>query len=85
MDYSKLTQQELEAKTKQVHSITGLFSSIGTISAWVYVAKNGGGFWRYIGFGLMGGIAGAVLGMGLTLPMANKIEMEKAKLQVINE
>ena len=80
-----MTMAQLEAKTKQVRSITGLFSSVGTISAWVYVAKSGGGFWKYIGFGLMGGIAGAVIGMGLTLPMANKIEMAKANLQGIND
>ena len=56
MEYSEMTLAQLDAKSKDVRAITGICSSVATVSAWVYVAKKGGSFWSYVGFGFMGEI-----------------------------
>ena len=52
-----MTEQELKAKRNKLLLLRGGIASTGTILGWVYTNKTGGGFWRYVGFGIMGGIA----------------------------
>jgi hypothetical protein len=75
-DLKKLSVIELKGKKKSLALTQMGVGSIGTIAGWVYANKTGGGFWRYIGFGLMGG---AIVGMTtyfITSQISNKIETE---------
>ncbi len=56
-DLSKLSVQELELKRKRLALMQMGIGTVGMIGGWIYANKTGGGFWRYVGFGLMGGVA----------------------------
>lgn len=74
---------ELEGKKKSLALTQMGVGSLGTIAGWVYANKTGGGFWRYVGFGIMGG---AILGMTtyfITSQKTNKINTEIAKRQAL--
>lgn len=72
----KLNESELNGKLRQLTYIQMGISSIGTIAGWVYANKTGGGFWRYVGFGFMGGVITGSIGYFTTVQMANKIKTE---------
>lgn len=81
MDLATLSVIELEGKKKSLALTQMGVGSLGTIAGWVYANKTGGGFWRYVGFGIMGG---AILGMTtyfITSQKTNKIDTEIAKKQ----
>ena len=63
-DLSKLSIVELEGKKRSLQLIQMGISGIGTI----------GGFWRYVGFGLLGGIAAGSVGYFTTMQRINKID-----------
>jgi hypothetical protein len=73
-DLSKLSIVELEGKKRSLQLIQMGISGIGTIGGWVYANKTGGGFWRYVGFGLLGGIAAGSVGYFTTMQRINKID-----------
>jgi len=69
-----LSVEELETKRKQLALMQMGIASIGTIGGWIYANKTGGGFWRYVGFGFMGGIAAGSIGYFTTYQRIAKIE-----------
>lgn len=73
---------ELEGKKKSLALAQMGIGTLGTIGGWVYANKTGGGFWRYVGFGLAGGIALGAIGYFTLMQKANKIDVEIKKEQI---
>ena len=49
--------EKLTAKKNKLLLFRAGIASAGTILGFVYANKTGGGFWRYVGFGIMGTMA----------------------------
>jgi len=64
---------ELEGKKKSLALTQMGIGTLGTVAGWVYAGKTGGGFWRYVGFGFLGGIAAGSVGYFTTVQRINKI------------
>lgn len=73
-DLKDLSIIELEGKKKSIQIAQMGIGSIGTISGWVYANKTGGGFWRYVGFGLIGGTVASMVGYFTTMQRINHID-----------
>lgn len=58
--YQQPTPQEIQENrnANRRQALAGL----GNVGGWIYAAKTGGGFWRYLGWGLVGGVAGYATG-----------------------
>lgn len=66
-------QKERYDNITAVQASIGFLGSIGGV---VYAKKTGGGFWRYLGYWIAGGVAASVVsGLALT-PFKNKILKE---------
>ena len=77
-DLKTLSVIELEGKKKSISLVQMGVGSIGTIAGWVYANKTGGGFWRYVGFGIMGGAISGITTYFITSQKINKIDTEIA-------
>lgn len=64
---------ELEGKKKSLALTQMGIGTLGTVAGWVYANKTGGGFWRYVGFGVIGGIAIGSIGYFTVGQRMNKI------------
>jgi len=73
-DLKDLSTIELEGKKKSLQIAQMGIGSIGTISGWVYANKTGGGFWRYVGFGFIGGAVASMVGYFTTMQRVNYID-----------
>jgi hypothetical protein len=73
--------KEIEHKLLVLLMVRAGVSGLGTIGGWVYANKTGGGFWRYVGFGIMGGIAFGTLSFIATIPSYSKLDKELKDLQ----
>jgi hypothetical protein len=71
-----MTKEELITKKKQLGLIQMGIGTLGTVGGWIYANKTGGGFWRYVGFGFMGGIALGSIGYFTTYQKIAKINTE---------
>ncbi len=71
-----LSIAELEGKKRSLALIQMGVGTIGTVSGWVYANKTGGGFWRYVGFGFVGGVALGAIGYFTVAQKMNKIQIE---------
>lgn len=58
--YEEPTPQEIQENRNSNRRVA--LSALGNVSGWIYAAKTGGGFWRYVGWGLVGGVAGYAAG-----------------------
>lgn len=59
--YGNLTDAEIQGKIRSLMLTNAGIGVVGTAVGFVYANRTGGGFWRYVGFGLLGGmITGAI-------------------------
>ena len=79
-EYNKLKNEKVQLQLRQAG-----IGAIGTILGWGYVLRTGGGFLRYIGFGIMGGIALGSVGYFTIAPKLVNIQfkMDELKQQMI--
>tara|TARA_R110000822_G_scaffold24493_2_gene74540 strand:+ start:646 stop:942 length:297 start_codon:yes stop_codon:yes gene_type:complete len=88
-DLKDLSIIELEGKKKSIMLKQAGFGALGTISGWIYANRTGGGFWRYLGFGFMGGAIVGVTGYFISYQKINDIntiiEQKKASSSLSNE
>ena len=75
-DINSIKIINLEGKKKALTMTQMGIGTLGTVSGWVYANKTGGGFWRYVGFGLIGGIAFGSIGYFTLMQKINKIDTE---------
>jgi len=73
---------ELEGKKKSLQIAQMGIGTLGTVGGWVYANKTGGGFWRYVGFGFIGGVALGTIGYFTLMQKINKIDVEIKKEQL---
>jgi hypothetical protein len=73
---------ELEGTKKSLAIAQMGIGTLGTIGGWVYANKTGGGFWRYVGFGFLGGVAFGAIGYFTLMQKINKIDVEIKKEQL---
>jgi hypothetical protein len=81
-DLSKLSLAELEGKKRSLQLTQMGISSIGMVGGFVYANRTGGGFWRYVGYSVLGSIATGSIGYFTTMQRINKINtliMEKSE------
>ena len=71
---------QLARKLLVINMVRTAIGSIGTVAGFVYANKTGGGFWRYVGFGFMGGFAFGTVGFIASIPAYNKIAKELTEL-----
>ena len=73
---------ELESKKKSVRYIQMGIGSVGTVGGFIYANRTGGGFWRYVGFGILGGIAAGSIAYFTTMQNTTKINEQIAKIKL---
>jgi len=73
--------KEIEHKLLIILMVRAGISGLGTIGGWIYANRTGGGFWRYVGFGLMGGMAFGTLSFIATIPTYSKLDAELKNLK----
>ena len=76
---------ELQGKQKSIALIQAGISSVGTIGGWIYANRTGGGFWRYLGFGFMGGSIMGITAYFITAQKINKINTIIAEKKALEE
>jgi multidrug efflux pump subunit AcrB len=67
------------SKTERIKNIRMAASGVamlGGVGGIFYSIKTGGGFWRGVGYFLLGSIAAGAVAAVVTVPMINKIEKE---------
>ena len=71
----------IDKKIRTTYYATMGITSIGNIAGIIYANKTGGGFWRYVGFMILGGI---IIGTPTQLfwgqPRTANLEAEKSQL-----
>lgn len=72
MDDLKLTPNQ-KARINNINMIAGSIALIGSIGGVVYAKKTGGGFWRYVGYWIVGGLVIGVPARLVALPFKNGI------------
>ncbi|MHC4293294.1 MAG: hypothetical protein ACYSTX_03280 [Planctomycetota bacterium] len=78
-DLSKLSLTELEGKKRSLQITQMGISSVGMVGGFVYANRTGGGFWRYVGYSILGSIATGSIGYFTTMQRINKINTFIAK------
>lgn len=71
----QLTENQKE-RIKNIEAIQISIGILGNISGWIYAKKTGGGFLRYVGWGLVGGLIVGIPIMLIMTPFKNKILKE---------
>ena len=88
-DLKDLSLIELEGKKKSIMLKQAGVGALGTISGWIYANRTGGGFWRYLGFGFMGGAIVGVTSYFISSQKINDIntiiEQKKASASLSDE
>ncbi len=67
------SQKERVANIQLVQSSVAVLGSIGGL---IYAKKTGGGFWRYVGYWIAGGLVAGIPAMLIATPFKNKILKE---------
>jgi len=74
--------KELSVNAKQrilnIQMVQASFAFLGGIGGVVYSNKTGGGFWRGVGYWIVGSVAVGVVGKLIALPFENKIIKDDA-------
>jgi hypothetical protein len=78
MDKSKLTENE-KARLNNINYVVGGIGMLGAIGGIIYAKKTGGGFWRYVGYWIAGGLVLGLPARLTALPFKNKILKEADK------
>lgn len=74
-----------KARINNIDMITGSIALLGAIGGVMYAKKTGGGFWRYVGYWIVGGLASGIPARLVALPFKNSI-LKKGDTQTpINE
>jgi len=72
---SKMTPSQ-KARYMNITYLAGSVALVGSIGAVIYAKKTGGGFWRYVGYWIAGGLVVGIPARLVALPFQNKILRE---------
>ncbi len=73
-----LTDNQKE-RIRNIQAIAASISLVGSIGGVIYAKKTGGGFWRYVGYWILGGLVTGIPAKLITTPFTNKILKEGDK------
>ncbi len=68
-----------ESRLANINYITGSVALLGSIGGAIYSHKTGGGFWRGVGYWILGGLALGAVAKLAALPFENNILKEADK------
>ena len=74
-DKTNLTPNQKE-RLNNINYVVGGIALVGSIAGVIYAKKTGGGFWRYVGYWIAGGLVVGVPCRLVALPFKNKILRE---------
>lgn len=63
-------------RIKNIETIQISAATLGSIAGVIYAGKTGGGFWRYVGYWIAGGVAVGLVSQLVATPFKNKILKE---------
>ena len=69
-----------KARINNINMITGSIALLGAIGGVMYAKRTGGGFWRYVGYWIVGGMVTGIPARLVALPFKNNI-LKKADTQ----
>lgn len=76
----KTTKENLtpsqQARYDNITYLAGSVALLGSIGGIIYAKKTGGGFWRYVGYWIAGGLVAGIPARLVALPFQNKILRE---------
>lgn len=75
-EFGKLTDAEIEGKIRSMLLINLGVGAIGLTGGFIYANRTGGGFWRYLGFGLLGSIVTGTITYFTTMQKINTLASE---------
>jgi outer membrane lipoprotein SlyB len=74
-DLSKMSIVELEGLKKTLIQQNIMIGFAGGVAGLIYANRTGGGFWRYVGYWVVGGIAvGFIPRIAYFVPKTNKVD-----------
>jgi len=76
-----MTKEELLKEKGKLQSYQIGLGVLGTVLGWYYANKTGGRFFRYVGFGFMGGVALGSVGYFMISPKLVNIQVELNKIE----
>ena len=65
-----------KARYRNISALAGSVALVGSIGGIIYAKKTGGGFWRYVGYWIAGGLVAGIPARLIALPFQNKILRE---------
>lgn len=74
----ELTENQ-QSRLANINYVIGSISLLGSIGGVIYSKRTGGGFWRGVGYFILGGLALSLPAKVISLPFANKIIKESEK------
>ena len=77
-----------KARINNIDMITSSIALLGSIGGIMYAKKTGGGFWRYVGYFIVGGMVTGIPSRLVALPFKNAIlkkgDTQTGKTEVVN-
>jgi len=72
---AEMTLEELKGKKQTLIQQNAMVGLIGSTAGLIYANKTGGGFWRYVGYFVLGGfVVGAIPRLVYFIPKENEID-----------
>lgn len=71
----ELTENQKQ-RLANINYVVGSVALLGSIGGVIYSHKTGGGFWRGVGYWILGGLALSLPAKVVSLPFTNKIIKE---------
>ncbi len=70
-----LTASQIQ-RIANIQLVQSSVAVLGSIGGLIYAKKTGGGFWRYVGYWIVGGLVAGIPAMLVATPFKNKILKE---------
>lgn len=73
MENNETLTPNQKARINNIDMITSSIALLGSIGGIMYAKKTGGGFWRYVGYFIVGGMVTGIPSRLVALPFKNAI------------
>lgn len=70
--------QNQQTRINNINYVIGSISLLGSIGGVIYSSRTGGGFWRGVGYFILGGMIVSLPAKLISVPFVNKIVKETA-------
>ncbi len=80
---NNLTENQKQ-RIQNIDLVVGSVVLLGAIGGVVYAKRTGGGFWRYVGYWIVGSLVAGIPARLVSTPFKNKILKDADKKRIIN-